>query len=53
MFRPLLVLLRRISPASILTTGLIGDAMLNVVRLGVTKPVLESADIYRLAVAHA
>jgi uncharacterized protein YbjT (DUF2867 family) len=52
-FRPLLVLLRRISPASILTTGLIGDAMLNVVRIGVTKPVLESADIYRLAVAHA
>jgi uncharacterized protein YbjT (DUF2867 family) len=47
--KPLLVLLRRISPASILTTGIIGDAMLNVVRSGVPKPVLESADIYRLA----
>ncbi|KXU83493.1 semialdehyde dehydrogenase [Paraburkholderia monticola] len=48
---PVLVLLRRISPASILTTGIIGDAMLNVVRVGVPQPILESADIYRLGVA--
>jgi uncharacterized protein YbjT (DUF2867 family) len=50
-FKPLLVLLRRVSPASILTTGIIGDAMLNVVRVGVPQPILESADIYRLGVA--
>jgi len=50
--KPLLVLLRRISPASILTTGIIGDAMLNVVRLGVSQPILDPADIYRLAAAH-
>ncbi|MFL9933487.1 NAD-dependent epimerase/dehydratase family protein [Paraburkholderia sp. RL18-103-BIB-C] len=48
--KPLLMLLRRITPASILTTGIIGDAMLNVVRRGVPQPVLNSADIYRLAV---
>ena len=50
--KPLLVLLRRIAPASILTTAIVGDAMLNVVRTGVPQPVLESADIYRLAIAH-
>jgi uncharacterized protein YbjT (DUF2867 family) len=51
--KPLLVVIRRIAPASVLTTGIIGDAMLNVVRRGAPQPVLESVDIYRLAATHA
>lgn len=50
--KPGLVLLRRIAPASILTTRIIGEAMLNVVRRGAPEAVLKSADIYRLAAAH-
>jgi hypothetical protein len=50
-FKPLLALLRRIFPGSILTTGIIGDAMLNAVRRGVQHAILAPADIHRLAVA--
>lgn len=52
-FKPLLELLRRISPDSILTTGIIGDAMLNVVRHGAPRAVLKPADIRRLAADQA
>ncbi|WP_028219733.1 NAD-dependent epimerase/dehydratase family protein [Paraburkholderia oxyphila] len=47
--KPLLALARRISPASVLTTGIVGDAMLNAVRRGVPHAILKPADIYRLA----
>lgn len=53
LLKPILMLIRCISPASILTTGTIGDAMLNFTRHGASKPVLEAADIYRLAISHA
>ncbi|MFD1559362.1 NAD-dependent epimerase/dehydratase family protein [Paraburkholderia silviterrae] len=49
--KPLLQLARRISPASVLTTRIIGDAMLNVVRHGVPRAILKPADIYRLGIA--
>jgi uncharacterized protein YbjT (DUF2867 family) len=42
---PLLPLLRRLFPAAVTTTELIGRAMLNAVRIGAPKQVLESADI--------
>ncbi|QOT81958.1 NAD-dependent epimerase/dehydratase family protein [Cupriavidus basilensis] len=49
-FKPLLVLARRISPASVLTTGIVGDAMLNTVRRGVPpRAILTPTDIHRLA----
>ena len=47
---PLLPLLRRIFPDSILTTEQIGRAMLSVVRKGASKPVLESRDIRKVAI---
>lgn len=43
--KPLLPLLRRVFPGSILTTEQIGRAMLEVVRHGVPKRILESKDI--------
>lgn len=47
--RPLLSVVRRLSPESVLTTRIVGDAMLNAVRLGVPRAILKPADIYRLA----
>ncbi len=46
--KPLLTFLRRAFPASILTTELLGRAMIVVGRYGAAKSVLESRDIYRL-----
>ncbi|KWZ37979.1 semialdehyde dehydrogenase [Burkholderia savannae] len=51
--KPLLLLLRRISPASVLTTRAVGDAMLNAARYGVPQRVLTPAAIHRLASARA
>ncbi|QHE91014.1 semialdehyde dehydrogenase [Pandoraea fibrosis] len=48
-FKPVLALLRHLWPASILTTRVIGNAMLNVVRRGTPQPILERADIYRMS----
>ncbi len=45
---PVLWILRRLFPRQILTTEIIGEAMLTVARHGAPKPVLESADIDRL-----
>lgn len=47
--RPLLTPLRRLLPNAILTTQSMGQAMLNAVRFGAPKPVLEAADIRVLA----
>ncbi len=44
--RPLLPLLRRISPSYVLTTEELGLAMLRVVRVGYAKRVLETRDIH-------
>jgi uncharacterized protein YbjT (DUF2867 family) len=49
--KPLLTLVRHISPGRILTTRIIGEAMLNAVRRGVEQPILNPAEIYRLAVS--
>jgi hypothetical protein len=46
---PLLPLLRAVFPKLILTTTLIGVAMLEVARHGADHPVLEAADIYAVA----
>jgi uncharacterized protein YbjT (DUF2867 family) len=46
---PLLTPMRKVFPRSILTTRSIGQAMLNAVRRGAPKPILESADIAALA----
>jgi uncharacterized protein YbjT (DUF2867 family) len=48
-FKPLLELVRRFSPDAVLTTGIVGDAMLNAVRRGVPQAILKPADIHRLA----
>jgi hypothetical protein len=42
---PILGLARRLLPRSVLTTEVIGQAMLNVARHGAPQPVLEVADI--------
>lgn len=47
--RPVLTLLRRLWPNSVLTTSVIGEAMLNTVRHGSPHAVLNAADINRLA----
>lgn len=47
--KPLLTPLRRLFPNAILTTPLVGQAMLNAVRYGAPKAVLEAADIRELA----
>jgi uncharacterized protein YbjT (DUF2867 family) len=47
--RPLLMPLRMLFPNYILTTEQIGRAMLTVARQGAPKPILESADIARIA----
>ncbi|NTY41504.1 NAD-dependent epimerase/dehydratase family protein [Burkholderia diffusa] len=49
--KPFLMLARRVSPGSVLTTRVIGDAMLNAVRRGVSHSILNPADIHRLASA--
>jgi uncharacterized protein YbjT (DUF2867 family) len=46
--RPLLPLLRTMMPSTILTTEVVGQAMLAVARRGASKPVLETADINAL-----
>ncbi|TKC80170.1 NAD-dependent epimerase/dehydratase family protein [Trinickia terrae] len=51
--KPLLTLARRISPDRVLTTGIIGEAMLNAVRRGVPQSILKPADIHRLAASQA
>jgi uncharacterized protein YbjT (DUF2867 family) len=51
-FKPLLAVVRRISPASVLTTGIVGDAMLNAMRRGEPpRAILKPADIYRMAIS--
>lgn len=45
---PLLPLLRRLWPDQVLTTGVVGRAMLEVARRGAPAPVLETADINRM-----
>ena len=49
--RPLLPLLRALMPSMILTTEVMGQAMLAVARGGAPKPVLEAADINAMAAA--
>jgi len=51
--RPLLPLLRRLMPNVVLTTEVIGQAMLNAVRRGANKAVLETKDINALASQHS
>lgn len=47
--KPVLALVRSFSPSSVLTTRVMGDAMLNVVRRGAPAAILAPADIYRLS----
>ncbi len=47
--KPLLALMRRVSPDSVLTTAIIGDAMLNAVRRGAPRAILTPSDIHELA----
>jgi len=49
--RPLLPLLRTMMPSTILTSEVVGQAMLAVARRGASKPVLETADINALVAA--
>jgi uncharacterized protein YbjT (DUF2867 family) len=46
---PVLPLLQWAFPKSVLTTEIIGRAMINTVRRGFPKPILESSDIYAVA----
>ncbi|ALS60274.1 Rossmann-fold NAD(P)-binding domain-containing protein [Pandoraea norimbergensis] len=48
-FKPVLALVRSVSPSSVLTTRVMGNAMLNVVRRGAPAAILAPADIYRLS----
>ncbi len=48
---PVLHLLRRIAPSQLLTTEVIGRAMLAVARRGQGRAVMEASDIYRAATA--
>lgn len=50
--RPLLPLLRRLMPNVVLTTTVMGQAMLNAARRGANKAVLEAKDINLLASQH-
>lgn len=47
--RPLLAPLQRLFPGSVLSTGIIGQAMLNAVRHGIPQPILAPAQINQLA----
>ncbi|WP_087689809.1 semialdehyde dehydrogenase [Pandoraea sp. PE-S2R-1] len=49
--KPVLALVRSVSPSSVLTTRVMGDAMLNVVRRGAPAAILAPVDIYRLSIA--
>jgi len=49
--RPLLPLLRALMPSIILTTEVVGQAMLAVARRGAPKSILEAADIHAVAAA--
>lgn len=49
LFGPLLPLARWLAPRTVLSTEIIGQAMLNIARLGAAKPVLETADIWAAA----
>ncbi|MGU7784563.1 NAD-dependent epimerase/dehydratase family protein [Burkholderia sp. PU8-34] len=49
--KPVLTLVRSVSPDHVLTTRIVGDAMLNAVRRGVPRFILNPADINRLASA--
>ena len=51
--RPLLPLLRAMMPSTILTTEVMGQAMLAVARRGAAKLVLEAADINAIAAQKA
>ena len=46
---PLLPLMRRLAPASVVTTEIMGRAMLNVVRHGAPQPILEPPGIHAAA----
>jgi uncharacterized protein YbjT (DUF2867 family) len=48
--KPFLILARRIWPEHVLTTSVIGDAMLNAARHGAPQFILNPADIYRLSI---
>lgn len=50
--KPLLPLLRRMFPASIVTTEEVGRAMINVARWGASKKILENSDIRDCARSH-
>ncbi len=47
--KPLLAVLRRLSPHNVLTTRIVGEAMLNTVRHGIPQAILPPGHIYRLA----
>ena len=47
--RPVLPIARAMFPKAVLSTAVLGQAMLNVARHGADKPVLEAADIYAVA----
>lgn len=49
LIKPLLLVLKRLYPNKILTTELMGQAMLHVVRFGTATAVLETGDIRKLA----
>ena len=49
LIKPLLLVLKKIYPDKILTTEIIGQAMLNAVRFGAATSILETADIRQLA----
>ena len=46
--KPLLLLLRLVSPKNVQTTEEVGKAMLIAAQRGAPKPILECADIYKL-----
>jgi hypothetical protein len=43
--KPLIPLVRRLSPTSVTTTEQVGRAMISVARNGYSKPILEMSDI--------
>ena len=49
LFGPLMPLARWLAPRTVLSTEIIGQAMLNIVRHGAPKPLLETADIWAAA----
>ena len=49
LMKPIFPLMRKLFPKYILTTTLIGEAMLNAARYGYVRPILEIQDIAKLA----